>query len=314
MEARERRWGGVDVSKAQLDVAVWPTGERASFENHELGATLALDWLMRQDVQGVGVEATGGYELVACQVMGRAGLPYHRAHPRHVREFARATGALAKTDAIDAAVIARYTGQLQPRMAAAVPERGELESLKQRRQQLVGMRTAERNRLAGPRATEAMRHRIQEHIDWLERELKEIETELRRGITTDSVLGPRDRLLQTARGVGPTLATVLLLDLPELGRLTHKQIAALVGLAPFNRDSGTWRGERSIWGGRARVRHALYMPTLSATKYNPVIRALYRRLRTAGKPHKVALVACMRKLLITLNAMLRDGREWSAAA
>jgi transposase len=307
------QWGGIDVSKAQLDVAVWPEAARSSFENSGLGASLAVEWLRQRGVRGVGIEATGGYELVMCEAMGRSGLPYHRANPRHVREFARATGELAKTDPIDAGILARYVGQLQPRMMAAVPEHGELESLKRRRQQVVDMLTAERNRLAGPRTTEATRQRIQQHIDWLERELRELEAELRRRIADDAVLAPRDRVLQTARGVGPTLATVLLLDLPELGRLTHKEITALVGLAPFNRDSGTWRGERSIYGGRARVRHALYMPTLSAIKYNPVIQALYRRLRAAGKPHKVAAVACMRKLLIILNAMLRDGREWTPA-
>jgi transposase len=307
-------WGGIDVSKARLDVALWPTGARRSFGNTEAGAALAVDWLNRQGVEGVGVEATGGYERIVCRAMGRAKLPHHRANPRQVREFARATGQVAKTDPIDAVVLARYVGQLQPRMAAAGPEREELASLQQRRQQVVDMLTAERNRLAGPRTTAAMRGRIQEHIDWLERELKAIEAELRRGIANDVVLGPRDRLLRSARGVGPALSAVLLLDLLELGGLNRKQIAALAGLAPFNRDSGTWRGERVIWGGRAGVRRALYMSTLSATRCNPVIRALYRRLRAAGKPHKVALVACMRKLLVTLNAMLRDGREWSLAA
>lgn len=314
MGAHAVQWGGIDVSKAQLDVAVWPEGVRSSFENSGLGAALAVEWLREHGARGASVEASGGYELVVCEAMGRCGLPYHRANPRQVREFARATGELAKTDPIDAGILARYAGQLQPRMVAAVPEHGELDSLKQRRQQVVGMLTAERNRLAGPRTTAATRERIQRHIDWLERELRELEAELRRRIADDPLLSARDRVLQSARGVGPTLATVLLLDLPELGRLTHKEIAALVGLAPFNRDSGSWRGERSIWGGRARVRHALYMPTLAAIKYNATIQALYRRLRTAGKPHKVAAVACMRKLLIILNAMLRDDREWSTAA
>jgi transposase len=312
--ARAVNWGGIDVSKARLDVAVWPRDERASFANSELEAAAAVDWLRQHGVVGVSVEATGGYELTICRAMGRAGLPYHRANPRHAREFARATGELAKTDPIDAGVLARYAGQLQPRMEAAVPGNGELESLKQRRNQLVQMLTAERNRLAGPRTTAETRERIQAHIEWLERELKEVEAALRQRIATDVVLAPRDRVLQSARGVGPVLATVLLLDLPELGRLSHKEISALVGLAPFNRDSGTRRGERSIWGGRARVRHALYMPTLAATKCNPAIQTLYRRLRAAGKPHKVALVACMRKLLITLNAMLRDGQEWTPTA
>jgi transposase len=307
-------WGGIDVSKARLDVATWPAGGRHSFENSASGATLAAVWLQQQGVQGVGVEATGGYERLACQVLAEAGILYHRANPRHVREFARATGQLAKTDPIDAAVLARYVGQLQPRMVAEVPQHADLDALKQRRQQVVDMLTAERNRLVGPRTTASMRRRIQGHIDWLEREREAIEAELQQGIASDAVLAPRDRLLQSVRGVGPVLSTVLLLDLPELGQLNQKQIAALVGLAPFNRDSGTWRGERSIWGGRARVRHALYMPTLSATRCNPVIQALYRRLRAAGKPHKVALVACMRKLLITLNAMLRDSREWSPTA
>jgi transposase len=307
-------WGGVDVSKAQLDLATWPHEEHASFPNTVGGTSAAVAWLRARGVVGVCIEATGGYEHVACLTMGHAALPYHRANPRQARDFARATGELAKTDPIDAGVLARYAGQLRPRMAATVPENEALEAMKQRREQLVQMLTAERNRLAGPRTNEWMRRQIQEHIDWLERELRALEDELRRAITTDTTLGPRDRLLRSAVGVGPVLATVLLVDLPELGRLGHKEISALVGVVPFNRDSGARRGERSIWGGRADVRHALFMPTLSATRHNPVIRALYHRLREAGKPHKVALVACMHKLLIILNAMLRDGRPWAPAA
>jgi transposase len=304
-------WGGIDVSKRRLDVATWPDDEHASFANDDDGTPALIDWLRKRRVAGVCVEATGGYEAVACRAMVDAGVPHHRANPRHVRDFARATGELAKTDPIDAGVLARYAGQLQPRMAATAPGNEELAGLRQRREQLVQMLTAERNRLTAPRTTAEMRQRIQEHIEWLERELREIEQQLRRGIEADPILGPRDQLLQSTVGVGPVLATTLLLELPELGRLNHKEIAALVGVAPFNRDSGAHRGERSIWGGRASVRHALYMPTLSAVRKNPVIRALYRRLRDANKPHKVALVACMRKLLTILNAMIRDGRAWA---
>jgi transposase len=313
VESGVEQWGGIDVSKARLDVATWPQGERASFANQERDAGAAIAWLRGRGVVGVCVEATGGYELTACEALAYAELPYHRANPRHAREFARAIGRLAKTDPIDAGVLARYAGQLRPRMEATSPGDRELASLRQRREQLVQMLTAERNRLVAPGTGASMRERIQQHIEWLERELAEIESQLRQAIEIDAVLGPRDRLLRSVIGVGPALATVLLIELPELGQLNRKQIAALVGLAPFNRDSGARRGERAIWGGRAPVRHALFMPALSAARRNPVIRALYRRLRDAGKPHKVALVACMRKLLTILNAMLRDDRAWAPA-
>lgn len=311
MDSQVVNWGGIDVSKAQLDLASWPVEAHASFPNSIAGATEAVAWLRAQAVVGVAIEATGGYEHVACLAMVQGAVPYHRANPRQVRDFARAIGELAKTDPIDAAVLARYCGQLRPRTAASVPENEALQVMKQRRDQLVKMRTSERNRLAGPRTDAWLRRQIGRHLEWLERELRELESQLRAAIAADTTLGPRDRLLRSAVGVGPVLATVLLLELPELGRLRHKEICALVGLVPFNRDSGAHRGERSIWGGRASVRHALFMPTLSAIRRNPVIQALYRRLRAAGKPYKVAIVACMRKLLTILNAMLRDGREWA---
>lgn len=308
-------WGGVDVSKARLDVATWPDGEHASFPNTALGAGHAAAWLQQRDVAGVCAEATGGYERELCLALARAGLPHRAENPRQVRDFGRATGTLAKTDRIDAALLARYAAQLRPRMTTVVhTEHEQLEALHQRRGQLMQMLGAERNRLQSPRISEEMRREIQEHIDWLERQLQAIEERLRQGIAADPLLHARDRILHSVKGVGDVLATVLLLELPELGRLKRTEIAALVGLAPFNRDSGAWRGERAIWGGRAHVRHALYMPTLSAIRSNPVIKALYGRLRSAGKPHKVAAVACMRKLLIILNAMLRDGRQWAVSS
>jgi transposase len=305
-------WGGIDVAKAHLDTATWPAKVHARFPNTPEGAAEAAAWMRQRGVAGVCVEATGGYERVIRLALADAGVPHARQNPRQVRDFGRATGKLAKTDRIDAVLLARYAAQVSPRMETVVhAEHERLEALDERRGQLKQMLGAERNRQASPLVDEQMRREIQRHVDYLERELKEIEELLRQGITADPRLHARDRILHSVKGVGDVLSTQLLLELPELGRLKRTEIAALVGVAPINRDSGTWRGERTIWGGRAQVRHALYMPTLSAIRSNPVIRAVYQRLRAAGKPPKVAVVACMRKLLIILNAMLRDGRTWA---
>lgn len=310
----EQCYGGVDVAKAVLDVATWPGRTHRRFPNDASGREAAVAWLRRHGVAAVALEATGGYERALCVALERAAVPYSRVNPRQARDFARSTGQLAKTDRIDASGLARYAAQVQPRRTEALAERDEaVEALAARRRQLVEMIAAERNRLESPGTNTWMRQAIQEHLDWLEERLAEVEARLQQSIAADPRLRTRDRMLRSVSGVGPVLSTTLLVDLPELGRLSAKEVAALVGLAPFNRDSGAHRGERSIWGGRERVRTALYMPTLSAVRCNPVIRLAYRRLRDAGKPHKVAIVACMRKLLVILNAMLRDGHTWQPA-
>ena len=311
----QQTYGGVDVSKATLDVGTWPNGGHARFDNDAAGAAAATAWFAARQVAAVALEATGGYERAACAALEDGALPYSRLNPRQARDFARSTGQLAKTDHIDAVGLARYAAQVQPQSTVmhSVSEE-ERETLIQRRRQLVGMMSAEKNRLSAPRTDAWTREQIQHHLHSLDEQLAAVEARLQQAIADDPALRGREALLQSVRGVGPVLSMTLLVELPELGRLKGKQVAALVGLAPMNRDSGTRRGERSIAGGRARVRTALYMPTLSALRCNPHIRAQYRGLRAAGKPHKVAIVACMRKLLVVLTAMLRDGQIWQPAA
>ena len=230
-------------------------------------------------------------------------------NPRQVRDFARATGRLAKTDALDAAVLAHFGEAVRPPLRALRDaESLALKALLGRRQQLVTMLVAERNRRGA--AVAAVRPRIEAHIAWLEQERSELEDELRQTLQRNLVWRERDQLLRSVPGVGEQLSLTLLAELPELGRLNRRAIAALVGLAPFNRDSGRLRGRRTIWGGRARVRAVLYMGALSASRHNPVIRAFYQRLLAAGKPKKLALTACMRKLLVILNAMLKHHTPW----
>jgi len=313
-ETTTERYGGVDVSKATLDVATWPDGEHQRFPNDPQGAGNAAAWLRARAVAGVSFEASGGYERELARALGRAGVPARREQPGEARAFARASGQRAKTDRIDAGVLARYAAQLRrPANLLAAGQDEHLEAVSRRRRQLVEMITAERNRLAAPGTDEWTRRLIERHLAELEEQLAAVEAELQRIVRADPGYRRRDALLRSVNGVGPTLSTILIASLPELGRLTRQQIAALVGLAPLNRDSGRRRGERRIIGGRGHVRTALYMPALSAVRANPVIRACYRRLRAAGKPHKVAIVACMRKLLAILNAVVRDARPWSPA-
>jgi transposase len=256
------------------------------------------------------LEATAGMEMPVVAALAAAGLPVVAVNPRNAREFARATGRLAKTDIIDAHVLAQFGEALKPPLRP-LPDAAtqELNALVTRRHQLVEMITAEKNRLAQA-VTKAVRASIREHIRWLERRLADIDQDLAGSIRQTPVWREKDELLRSVQGVGPVLSTTLLAGLPELGALGRKQIAALVGVAPLNRDSGRHRGKRMIWGGRARVREALYMGTLVATRFNPVIRAFYQRLLAAGKPKKVALTACMRKLLTILNAMARHDTPW----
>jgi transposase len=301
---------GIDVAKEQLQVAVRPGGEAWSVTNDRPGLRDLVKRLAASKAALIVLEATAGMEMPVVAALAAAGLPVVAVNPRNAREFARATGRLAKTDIIDAHVLAQFGEALKPPLRP-LPDAAtqELNALVTRRHQLVEMITAEKNRLAQA-VTKAVRASIREHIRWLERRLADIDQDLAGSIRQTPVWREKDELLRSVQGVGPVLSTTLLAGLPELGALGRKQIAALVGVAPLNRDSGRHRGKRMIWGGRARVREALYMGTLVATRFNPVIRAFYQRLLAAGKPKKVALTACMRKLLTILNAMARHDTPW----
>jgi transposase len=303
---------GVDISKERLDVHVRPLGESVSFayDDQGLGA-LAAD-LARWGPALVVLEATGGLEARIAAFLGGRGLPVVIINPRQVRDFARATGELAKTDQIDAAVLSLFGERLQPEVRPLPDDAArDLDARLARRRQVVDMLVAERQRLAMARP--AVAKTIKAHIKYLERQLDGIDSDLERTIAQSPLWRAKENLLRSAKGVGPVLSRTLLAELPELGHLNRKQIAKLVGVAPLARDSGKWRGQRQIHGGRGQVRSVLYMATLTAIRTNPTIAAYYRQLTAKGKAHKVAHVACMRKLLIILNAMLRTGRTWSPA-
>lgn len=311
-----RRWIGIDVAKATLDVHVRPSDEQWTVANDEAGIRQLVDQVRGAAPTQVVLEATGGYELAVVSALAAAGLPVVVVNPRQVRDFAKATGQLAKTDRLDAAVLARFAEVVQPEARTlATAEQQELDALLTRRRQLIDMLTAEKNRLGQVfvRAGASVRKSLKAHIAFLERELQRADTDLGDRIRQSPLWREREDLLRSAPGVGPVLSRTLLAALPELGRLDRKAIAALVGVAPMNRDSGLMRGKRMIFGGRAPVRTALYMGALTATRCNPVIRQFYQRLVATGKPKKVALTACMRKLLIILNAMVRQGTPWSPA-
>ena len=302
---------GVDVSKATLDVAIHGAMELRCFPNTPAGHRRLIAWLQPQGTHQVVLEATGGYEQAALDALQAAGLPVVRANPRQARDFARATGQLAKTDRLDARMLAQMaaTLPLRPYQPAAAWRR-RLAEWSQRRGQLVTLLTGERQRLR--RLTEApLRRSLQRHIAWLESEIAALDREIAQQLEAQPVLAP----LRTLKGVGPVLMATLAGELPELGRLDRKAIAKLVGVAPLARDSGQWRGPRHVWGGRHAVRSALYMAALVGVRHEPRLREIYQRLRTRGKAAKVALVACMRKLLVILNARMRDAlREEHAMA
>lgn len=301
---------GIDVAKAALDVAVSPTAERWTLAYTEREVAGLVPRLTALDPALVVLEATGGLEGPLAGALAAAGLPVVVVNPRQVRDFAKATGRLAKTDALDAAVLAHFAAVVRP-TPRPLPDAAtqSLAALVTRRRQLVEMLTAERNRLGS--APRVLRAEIQAHITWLKRRLGRLDADLHQAIRTSPAWRVQDDLLQSVPGVGPVLAVTLLASLPELGTLNRKAIAALVGVAPLNRDSGTRRGRRMVWGGRAAVRAVLYMGTLVAVRHNPVLRAFYQRLRAVGKLPKVALTACMRKLLTILNAMLKQQTRWT---
>lgn len=305
---------GIDVSKQQLDVAARPSGARWAVAKDEGGIAALVERLRREGpVTLIVVEATGGYELAVVAALLLAELPVVVVNPRQVRDFARATGQLAKTDRLDAAVQAHFAEVIRPTPRPLPDELGQvMQGWVARRRQLLEMLTAEQNRAA--RAPQTVRATIQRHIDWLRTQLRDVDSELRTLLRRSPVWRAQDARLRSVPGVGPVLATTLLVAVPELGRLNRHQVAKLVGVAPLNQDSGQHRGTRRIWGGRAAVRMTLYMATLAAVKHNPVLRAFYQRLCAAGKPKKVALTACMRKLLTILNAMLHHGTAWQPPA
>lgn len=298
---------GIDVSRDSLDVAIHASDKGWRFTNDPDGISKLCAFLVELKPALVVFEATGGYEMPLYVGLDEAGLPAAPVNPRQIKDFARATGRLAKTDILDARVIARFGFALHPE-ARHIPGSQEIKEIIARRTQLVQMITAEKNRLRSAR--KSIRTRIQSHIDWLEKEMDDVDSQLEQSIKDNPEWSKKDKLLRSAPGVGPVLSTTLLAELPELGTLDRKQIAALVGVAPLNCDSGTKRGKRVIWGGRATVRGPLYMAALVATRFNPTIRQLYHRLLSAGKLKKIALTACMRKLIVILNAMVKHGTPW----
>lgn len=301
---------GIDVSKAHLDVACSGEEEVLRLANDAAGIEALIEGLQPLLPTLVVMEATGGFEVPVAAAVAAAEIPVVIANPRQTRDFAKSTGQLSKTDAIDARGLALFAARVRPEVRELPSEEVRvLDALVGRRRQLVGMITQEKNRLGyalGP-----VQGGIRKHLKWLKRQLVEVEKELDSRIRTSPVWAAKSGLLQSVPGVGPNLARTLIAELPELGRISHKEIASLVGVAPRARDSGIMRGRRTLWGGRSTVRTALYMSVWSATRWNPVIRVFYERLRERGKPAKVAQAACMRKLLILLNAMVRDHQPWN---
>jgi transposase len=300
---------GIDVAKADLAVAVRPQTEAWIVPNDDKGIQDLVARVRAIAPTLLVLEATGGYERPLVAALAAASLPLVVANPRQVRDFARATGQLAKTDSIDASILALFAERVRPEPRPLSDDATQaLDALLTRRRQLLEMLVAERNRLTHARP--AIRRDIAQHVRWLERRLRDVDTDLDQAIQTSPVWRAKENLLRSAPGVGPVLSRTLIGDLPELGTLNRKQIAALVGVAPLARDSGTLKGKRLVWGGRAPVRAVLYMAALVATRRNPIIRRFYQRLLATGKPKKLALTACMRKLLTILNAMMRTQTTW----
>jgi transposase len=306
------RFVGIDVSKDALDVAIAPDGVSKQFTNDKNGIGQLVEHLQSLAPALIVLEATGNLELPAAAALKAAGLQVAIVNPRQSRHFAQCTGKLAKTDRIDAATLAEYAQKIRPE-PRPVPDqqRQRLNALMSRRRQLIGMLVQEKNRLSS--AHPDVRADVREHIDWLQQRLDDLDRDLRSELRLNPDCREKEKLMRKVPGVGSVLTMTLLIELPELGQIDHRKIASLVGVAPLNRDSGLRRGKRSCWGGRAKVRRVLYMAALSASRHNPVISQFYARLIAAGKPEKVALTACMRKLLTILNAMIRDMQPWQPA-
>ncbi len=300
---------GIDVGRDCLDVGVSPTGEYLSVSNDDDGIAELLKKLESLSPQLVAIEHTGGYERAAAASLQAAGFAVAIVNPRQVRDFAKATGQLAKTDRLDAGILALFAEKVGPRVSVPVDAlRGKIKSLLSRRRQLLEMLKAEKNRLR--LAQPAVQKGIRKHVAWLKREIKITEHDIDQQIKQSDSWKVKEDLLQSIPGIGPVASRTMLAELPELGQLSSKQIAALAGVAPLARDSGTLRGRRTVWGGRSEVRGALYMAALVAARYNPTIAVFYQRLIKSGKPAKVALTASMRKLLVIANAMVKTSSTW----
>jgi transposase len=300
---------GIDVSRDLLDVAVHPTLEHNSFSNNEKGIGELVTFVKSLNPNLVVLEATGGYEMAVVSVLVANQQPVVVVNPRQVRDFAKATGKLAKTDRIDAAVIAHFGAALRPEVRPLKdPDAQALDALIARRRQIVDMVTMEKNRLIG--VSTGIQQGIKEHIAWLEARIKSANDDINRSIQNTPMWKEKDEIFQSIKGIGPTTSATLLSELPELGELNRKEIAALAGVAPLNRDSGKIKGKRVVWGGRGQLRSVLYMGTLVATRHNPTIRVFYQRLLLAGKCKKVAITACMRKLLTIINVMVKNKTKW----
>ena len=300
---------GVDVCKAYLDVAVWESPDSGRYGNDAEGIAQMIDWLLGLPRPLIVVEATGGLEGPMLSDLNRAGLAVSVTNPTRIRDFARSVGQLAKTDKLDAQIIARYAHVVEPEVRPLRTDEQEyLNALVTRRKQLVDNLTMEKNRKATTRGP--MQNQLQEHIDWLQAAVASLNKAIDEFIQDHHVWKEKDKLMRSVPGIGPVTASILLAQLPELGMLSRQKIASLVGVAPLSKDSGRKRGKRRVFGGRALVRSTLYMATLSATRYNPIIREFYLRLIDRGKEAKVALTACMRKLLVILNAMAKQQQPW----
>jgi len=308
----EANYIGIDVSKEYLDVAVVPSKKNWRYPNDEEGISKAVSRLKKLAPALIVLEPTGGLEASIAAALAAEGLGVAIVNARQIREFARATGKLAKTDGIDAQVMAEFARAIRPQVRPLRDEENQgIKGLVSRRRQLMEMLKAEKNRLAIARKD--VKPNITKHVEWLKKEVNEIDQNLRSHIEASPIWRAKDDLLQSIPGVGNVLSATLLADLPELGTLSRKQIAALVGVAPLNRDSGHMKGKRSVWGGRAPVRAVLYMAAMVGARYNPVIKAFYHRLLERGKAKKVALVACMRRLLTIMNSILKYQKPWQYA-
>jgi len=307
------QWVGIDVSKSSLDVYLRPSTKRFQLENQASGIAQLIRQLQSFEIQQVILEASGGLELDAAQALQEHGFAVSIINPRQGRDFAKASGKLAKTDRIDASVLAHFGQAMQPAITVlSSASEQALQEAVTRRRQLVEMLTAEKNRQGKMRGK--MRQNIDAHLEWLEERIRELDQEIEQLSHSQAEWQSRISLLKSVPGIGSVIATTLVAALPELGQVSDKRISALVGVAPFNRDSGKYRGSRTIWGGRSSVRAVLYMGVLVAVRHNPVLSAFYARLLAQGKAKKVALIACMHKLLRILNAMIRDGRPWQPPA
>jgi transposase len=309
MKTSKERFVGIDVSKDNLDIAFYPGSEVIRIRNREQDIIDLGRWLEKEKPSLIVMEATAGMERLATGILTEMSLSVVVINPRNVRYFARSKGILAKTDKIDALVLAQYAQAIRPPTRPKIDQNTQkLKALVCRRQQILEMLVSEKNRLRF--CDQSIRDHLLIHIEWLKQEKKRVELELSLAIQESPAWSVKDELVQSVPGIGPVSSSTILASLPELGNLNRKQVAALVGVAPFNRDSGGMRGKRSVWGGRAHVRKVLYMAALSAMRYNPVITSFYQRLIGKGKHHKVALTACCRKLVVILNAMVAHETKW----